>query len=379
MQARYQYGNLTLRKRTKGPDVWQFRWMENRKPKSVLVGTVDRYPNQADAERAIEHLRIKINAENSQQQFHHFTVGALIDRFMEEYTPKRCRENTRKNYLSLFKNHVRPKWGEEFVQNVKTMAIENWLETYPHSRQVKAHVRTLMHILYQAALRWEMVERNPVGLVRQSSKRLKKPRVLTPAEFKALLAELKEPHRTMVTTVACLGLRVSELVALQWGDLDFESLTVKVLRSFVRGEINPTKTEASESALPLDPDLAGVLLAHKGNSVYTSDSDYVFAGGSGKPRWADAILADYLKPAAARAGIGNVGWHTFRHTYSTLLHALGTKPAVQKELLRHADIRTTMNIYTQAISAEKREAASRVVHTLYESVLDGKPLVKVSH
>jgi len=92
-----------------------------------------------------------------------------------------------------------------------------------------------MHILYQAALRWEMVERNPVDLVRQSSKRLKRPRVPTPAEFKALLAQLKEPYRTMVITVACLGLRVSELVALQWGDLDSGSLTVKVLRGFVRG------------------------------------------------------------------------------------------------------------------------------------------------
>ena len=102
-------------------------------------------------------------------------------------------------------------------------------------------------------------------------------------------------------------------LTVQWGDLDFGSLTIKVLRGFVRGEINPTKTEASESALPLDPDLADVFLAHKANSVFTSDSDYVFAGDSGKPRWADSILADYLKPAAARAGIGSIGWHTFRH------------------------------------------------------------------
>ncbi len=69
-------------------------------------------------------------------------------------------------------------------------------------------------------------------------------------------------------------------------------------------------------------------------------------------------------PAAVKAGIGNIGWHTFRHSYSTLLHALGTRPAVQKELLRHADIQTTLNIYTQAISAEKREAASKVVDVL---------------
>ena len=46
MQARYQYGNLTVRKRKKGPDVWQFRWMENGRPKSVLIGTVEKLPTQ---------------------------------------------------------------------------------------------------------------------------------------------------------------------------------------------------------------------------------------------------------------------------------------------------------------------------------------------
>ena len=128
----------------------------------------------------------------------------------------------------------------------------------------------------------------------------------------------------MVITVACLGLRVCELLGLQWGDLDFENLTLKIQRSIVEGEVNEPKTEASESTLPLDPDLAEVLLAHKAGSHYKADSDYVFAGATGKPPWPDGILTDHLKPAAIRAGIGNIGWHTFRHTYSTLLHALGT-------------------------------------------------------
>ena len=211
-----------------------------------------------------------------------------------------------------------------------------------------------------------MLERNPIDLVRQSRKRLKTPLVLTPAEFKRFLAQLSEPCRSMVITVACLGLRVCELLGLRWGDLDFESLTVKIPRSVVEGEVNETKTEASESALPLDPDLAECLLAHKARSHFVADSDYVFVGASGKPPWPDGILADHLKPAAVKAQIGVIGWHTFRHTYSTLLHSLGTTPAVQKELLRHADIQTTLNIYTQAVSAEKREAASKVVSTLWK-------------
>jgi integrase len=365
MQARYQYGNLTLRKRKKGPNVWQFRWLENGRAKSVLIGTVEKYPARADAETAVEHHRIKINAQNPQQQFHAVTVGGLIDRFMEEYVPKRCRKLTQSVYRSLFEKHIRPKWGSEFLQNVKAVALEDWLEIYPHSSQVKSHVRNLMHTLFQAAIRWEMMERNPIDLVRQSRKRLKTPRVLTPAEFKALLEKLVEPYKTMVITIACLGLRVCELLGLQWGDLDFENLTVKIQRSYVQGEIYPTKTEASESTLPLDPDLAGVLLMHRAKSSRAADSDYIFAGATGKPRWQDSLLADYLKPAAVKAGIGHIGWHTFRHTYSTLLHALGATPAVQKELLRHADIQTTMNLYTQAPTPAKREAASKVVDALW--------------
>ena len=72
------------------------------------------------------------------------------------------------------------------------------------------------------------------------------------------------------------------------------------------------------------------------------------------------MLTDHIKPAAAHAGIGKVGWQTF----SSILHNAGTNMAVQKELLRHADISTTMNIYTQAASPAKREAVHQVARVL---------------
>ena len=58
----------------------------------------------------------------------------------------------------------------------------------------------------------------------------------------------------------------------------------------------------------------------------------MFAGSTGKWQWKDSILSDYLKPAAARAKIGKVGWHTFRHTYRALLKRCDTQLEVQKEL-----------------------------------------------
>jgi integrase len=75
----------------------------------------------------------------------------------------------------------------------------------------------------------------------------------------------------------------------------------------------------------------------------------------------------FLQPAAKRAGITKwVGFHTFRHTYSTLLKGNGEDVKVVQELMRHANISTTMNIYTKALTPAKREAQSRVVDVLLD-------------
>ena len=80
------------------------------------------------------------------------------------------------------------------------------------------------------------------------------------------------------------------------------------------------------------------------------------------------MLETQIKPAAKAAQLGNdVGWHTFRHTYSSMLRQLGVHLRIQQELLRHADIRTTMNVYTQAVSEQKREAHSKVVRMVLAS------------
>ena len=81
---------------------------------------------------------------------------------------------------------------------------------------MKAQIRRYMHVLINQAILWEILERNPNSLVKQSSKRQKTPRVLVPEEFKALVNELAEPYKTMVVTITRLGLRVCELLAVQW-------------------------------------------------------------------------------------------------------------------------------------------------------------------
>jgi integrase len=115
------------------------------------------------------------------------------------------------------------------------------------------------------------------------------------------------------------GLRASEVMGLKWCDLDWDNLTIFVIRSVAAGRIDETKTEASAKPLPLDPELATALLGWRRQAFYTADSDFVFAGDSGRPRWQGMILKGHIQPAAIRAGIGRIGWHTLRHSYRAWL------------------------------------------------------------
>jgi integrase len=114
----------------------------------------------------------------------------------------------------------------------------------------------------------------------------------------------------------------------------------------VNGKAGDTKTEASRKALPVDPSLAALLTELRKLSLRQGLQDWVFPNRAGRPRGQQNILQRHLRPAAVRAGIGKIGWHTFRHSYSTMLRAAGAHIKVQQELLRHSTIQSTMNIYT---------------------------------
>ncbi len=132
--------------------------------------------------------------------------------------------------------------------------------------------------------------------------------------------------------------------------------------SILNRKAGDTKTEASRKALPLDPRLAAPLTELWKSSFRKGPQDWVFVNRAGRPRGQQDILQRHLRPAAVRAGIGKIGWHTFRHSYSTMLRAAGADIKVQQELLRHSTIQSTMNIYTQAVSEQKRAANNREQH-----------------
>ena len=324
---------------------------------STSVGTVAQYPTRTDALRVIESLRLRLNLH------HRFgrpvSVSTLVDRYIEHELPER-RHSTQQSHSSALNRWIRPRWGDYLLEQVKPVEVEEWLRSLPLAPKTKVNLRSLFHLIYEHARRWELTDRNPIDLVRQRGGRRCIPRVLAAGEIRLLLEQLGEPYRTMVLVAACLGLRASEIMGLQWGDFNWEGFTVLIRRGVVNGKAGATKTEASRKALPVDPSLAAPLIELRKLSLRQGLQDWVFPNRAGRPRGQQNILQRHLRPAAVRAGIGKIGWHTFRHSYSTMLRAAGADIKVQQELLRHSTIQSTMNIYTQAVYEQKR-AANRVV------------------
>jgi integrase len=179
----------------------------------------------------------------------------------------------------------------------------------------------------------------------------------------------------MVMLDVTTGLRRSELFALKWNDIDFWKLTIAIKRSIFQGVVGRCKTEASRRPIPLSLDVAADLRLWRESCTHAGDDDWVFAsprGNGKKPRRPDMVLAKIVRPVAARAGIEKrIGWHTFRHTYSKMLIANGANVKVVQELMRHANSRCTLDIYSQARLTAKCEAQQRIT----KMILDGMELL----
>lgn len=196
-----------------------------------------------------------------------------------------------------------------------------------------------MSTLFKCAQRWELIENNPIQLVRVKnfSKRQERPSVLTPEEFYKILLHIREPYRTMILIAGCLGLRASEIVGLQWKDLDFKKSALLVQWGVVHGRVDDVKTEYSRDFVPIAPELAKELLMYR-KRCYPTSEGWLFANtATDRPYHQEEIQKKHIRTAAKAAAIGSpVGWKTFRHSYRSWLDETEAPIGVQRELMRHA-------------------------------------------
>lgn len=359
---RHTSGSVRYDKRRK---TWNYLWYEGRTRRSRRIGTKHEFPTKAAAWREVERLDVQpAKPQNGS------TVRSVIAKYEAERMP--TRHTTARVYRSFLNNHILPMWGETEIQAVKPRPVELWLRELPLSPKSKTHVRSLMHALVEFAMWAGMLEvsRNPISLVQNAgaTQKVRKARSLTVEQFQVLLKELHEPFATMALLSVCLGLRISEALALKWADVDWLGSRLSVRRGIVEQVVGDVKTQGSARTFALTSELLERLRMWKQRSNFSGVEDWIFASPIklGRLPYSYTGVWRELVRAAEAAKIGHLGTHAFRHTHRSWLDAVGTPIAVQQKMMRHTDIRTTMNIYGDVVTDEMAIAGVKVARLAFQ-------------
>jgi integrase len=372
----YQEGTIERVSRAKGPDVWVYRWREgtsdgSRVQRKRVIGTIDKLKTLADAKRASDNLRLAVNANGLVPvdlikpntfgvAWGHFQLHELSDPDVDR-SP-----STIQVYEENLRRHILPRWRDVPLQEVRPVAVETWLRSLKtFAPATKAKFRNQMSCIFSHAIRHELFSPregvNPIKAVRQGSKRVATPDILTLAEIHAIIKGIVPPPiKLMVIVAATTALRRSEVRGLKWEDLDLENCWINLKRGAVRKWTTKMKTEASRKGIPMMPQLAEAFVRWREETPYPQNEDWVFASPFTKGKrayYGESAMADHVLPAVRDAGITKrVGWHTFRRSLACMMGAKKEDVKVVQELLRHSSSRLTLDIYQQGEEAAKRAA-----------------------
>jgi integrase len=370
MPRRYQNGSLELGDTASGP-CWYLRFTtpDGARPR-IRIGLKREYPTKARASRAAQPLREQFNATPATFAAPLHTFGELVSRYELEEMPERF--STRRGYTRMHRLYIVPRWGAVEVEQVQAFEVRAWLKSLTAlSTRSRGHLHGQMKNLFKHALlwRWLPAQPNPMSLfsLAGATKRTRKPRVIAPAQFRQLLAyfgAIPDPEQALrmqclLIAGFCLGLRSSEIFGLRWEDFDHLGQIVTIRRAIIQGHVGDVKTERSNAPLPLAKFVGDTFLRWRQLSPCREDEDWVFASpyrGGRRPMDANNLQARDLVQAGKAIGLDfNLGWHTLRHSYKSLLDRVSADASLKRDLMRHADVHTTMQIYGEVEMDRLRE------------------------
>lgn len=148
-----------------------------RKRRCLILGSLEQYPNETAAQKAVAALRADINAENPRTSLTPINVQTLIEHYREKELGPNCNKTrkTQVTYEGYFNKWILPRWGSYRVTDVKAVAVEQWLRSLQYANGIKAKARNIMSAVFNHAVRWEWLDANPIRMVRQSAKRTRIP------------------------------------------------------------------------------------------------------------------------------------------------------------------------------------------------------------
>lgn len=308
-------------------------------------------------------------------------LEALSERWFENVLRHQVAPSTFSNYQAVTVKHIVPALGKKKISALMVTDVDRLLSSKIDSGLSTSTVRRIRAVLSQCldqGIRWGVVSRNVASHSRAPRETRKEGRTLSPEQAKQFLAYLKgHRNEALYAVMLSTGLRRGEALGLMWKDLDRDSGVLQIRRQLKRegGTLVTvdTKTSRSRRSVNLPPPMLKALLWHERRqetertALGTSwiKTDFIFTSAVGTPIDPRNFYREFTK-ICRDAGMGDWHPHELRHSAASLMLAQGVKLQVVSQVLGHASIRMTADVYGHILDPDRQEAADAMGTLLWD-------------
>ncbi len=361
---------VTVREKPKGSGEWWIFINHQGKRKSKKIGKdkklACKVAEKIKARLVLNELRVeKINKKCP-------TFKQYVEIWLEDYIGQTKRVTTYQRYKAMFQNHIESSLGKLPMDQIKRCDIRNALLSIYKKGLSKSTISTARNVIsgaFEYAIDEELVNYNPtIGILKKLGLDPRKERnpvqPMNPEEVFLFLETCRKFQKKWYPFYLCAfrtGMRLGELLALEWGDIDWNGKFIHVQRSFRNGRTTRTKNKKSrrvDMSNQLYTELRALYTVRKKESLKSGKGMIeVIFHTSGEPTSQNTIR-NIWKRILKKAGLRNMRFHDIRHTFSSLLLSKGESPVYVKEQLGHSSIQMTVDIYGHLIPSGNRDAVN---------------------
>jgi site-specific recombinase XerD len=376
-------GAAVIRYAGKRGVVWYVKYRDatGRQVKERL-GREDDGWDEKKAREALSERLVDVRRDGLQRR-EPVKFDAFAREWLDTYPARKgLKRSTRQGYEQLFNKHLSPKVGHLRLDAIDAGTVDRYVAAKQHEglapRTVNRHLN-LLHLIFAAAQRRQLVRLNPVELVDRPKEPRRRWTILTQPEISAIeraFTELAaaeesttertflEQARVVFLVVFALGLRRGEVLGLRWRHVhlaDPDGATVRIEETWTRSAFDTPKSQASERTLSLGRRVSELLWEHRRTTAFAGDDDLVFPHPQKGTPLDPARYADVLRAALKKAGIEKPlrPFHDGRHSSLTNAAAAGLAPAALQARAGHASFSTTQ-AYIDLAGVRFRDEAERV-------------------
>lgn len=359
--------NIYLRKDGR----WEGRYIKGRKPDGKPKFGSIYGKSYSDVKKRLVHIKSELYQDDASLiMYGNGTLHEWLGYWLEAIVRQNVKDSTYFGYRRILETHIYPYLGQINIQKLSCKDIQQAVDmlTKKMSAGTLNNVCRLLKSALSTAFERGVIKKNPYYAIKKPKLHRARPRVLSRNEQEILERMLRRENRFEYLLCLYTGLRVGELSALRWEDVDLENNILHVNRTAqrlassqmqtrkTRLAVGTPKSASSARQIPLPAFIADILREQKANRG--SGAGFLFPGRNGLCR-DPRSFQQKLNTICKKAGLDDVHMHTLRHTFAARCLENGVRYDILSDLLGHSSIRITLDYYVHCSMQDKRESMEK--------------------